>query len=221
METQAKILIMVLINLTMGQAMEDLDIMKEMMAEMNERLAKTEAELVLTKDELAATKGELEVTKHDLAVTKVTLANAVIDLTEAHSITKDDLAITKEALMSKTDELERDVAILKAPPYIHACGSHYYELSASSGTIPYTSLLYSSTNTEGGGLDITTGVFTAPWGGSYTVSWDTRAYLQHGEWVNIYLQKNMVSIEDSRHISRYNGDGLVGEQGKLLPILLT
>ena len=117
MEIQRKIAIMVLINLTMGQAMEDLDIMKEMMAEMNERLAKTEAELVLTKDELTAAKDELDVTKDDLAVTKVTLANAVIDLTEAHSI-------TKEALMSKTDDLDREVGILKKPPYIHACGSH-------------------------------------------------------------------------------------------------
>ena len=67
-----------------------------------------------------------------------------MDQTEAH-------AITKEALMFKTDELEREVAILKAPPYIHACGSHYEGLSAIDVTIPYTSLLYSSINTEGGG----------------------------------------------------------------------
>ena len=46
MEIQRKILIMVIINLTMGQATEDLDIMKEMMAEMkiemNERLSLAE-----------------------------------------------------------------------------------------------------------------------------------------------------------------------------------
>ena len=28
--------------------------------------------------------------------------------------------------------LEREVAILKAPPYIHTCGSHYGGLSASN-----------------------------------------------------------------------------------------
>merc|ERR1712055_306986 len=173
--------------------------MKEMMPEMNERLAKTEAELTLTKDELAATKDEL-------AVTKDALAKAVIDQTEFYAITK-DLAITKDALMSKTDDLEREVAILKAPPYSHACGSHYNGLSASSGTIPYTSLLYSSTNTEGGGLDITTGVFTAPWGGSYTVSWDTTAALDKGGNVYIYLQKNGVTMEESLHNSYY-GDNI-------------
>merc|ERR1711997_580329 len=208
-----------------------------MMAEMNERLslaewklAKTEAELAankhdlaatkdnqdVTKDELAATKDDLEATKNvlaatkdELAVTKDVLAKAVI----GHAITKDDLVITKEALMSKTDELEREVAILKDPPYIHACGSNA-GLSASYGTIPYTSLLYSSTNQEDGGLDISTRVFTAPWGGSYTVSWDTSAELDQFEAVEIYLQKNGESIEGSRHMSYYSGDtGRVKEQG--------
>merc|ERR1712083_748764 len=86
-------------------------------------------------------------------------------------------------------------------------------LSDSSGTIPYTSLLYSSTNTEGGGLDIITGVFTAPSGGSYTVSWDTTAVLDNGEIVLIYLQKNGEEIEESRHNSYYTGSNRVVEQG--------
>ena len=122
---------MVLITLTMGQAKEDLDIMKEMMAEMNERLSLAEGKLAKTEAELAAT-------KDDLAVTKEALANSIIDQAEALTClaTKEDLAITKDNLMSKTDELEREVAILKAPPYIHACGAHYVGLSGSSGTIP-------------------------------------------------------------------------------------
>merc|ERR1711887_394195 len=193
--------------------------MKEMMAEMkmeleiemNERLSlaegKTKAELAATKDELAATKDELAVAKDELAATK-----AVLDQTEAYVITKDDLAITKEALMSKTDELEREVAILKAPPYIHACGSNFNYLSGSSGTIPYTTLLYSSTNTEGGGLDITTGVFTAPTGGSYTVYWDTLANLYQRGMVHIYLQKNGENIQESVNYSYYSGnDYYVGD----------
>merc|ERR1711942_547031 len=81
-------------------------------------------------------------------------------------------------------------------------------------TIPYTFLLYSSTNTEGGGLDISTGVFTAPHGGSYTVYWDTSAGLDHGEDVRIYLQKNGENIKESKHLSYYSGpSGRVGDQG--------
>merc|ERR1719206_1594492 len=130
-----KIVIMVLITLTMGQAKQGLDTMKEMMAEMKKEMM---AELASTKDDLAITKDELAATKDELAITKA------------------DNAITK----ARTDALEREVAILKAPPYIHSCGSHSGRLSGSSGTIPYTSLLYSSTNTEVGGLDISTGVFS-------------------------------------------------------------
>merc|ERR1719489_99026 len=144
------ILIMVLITLTMGQAKEDLDIMKEMMAEMkmemNERLSLSEGKLAKVESELS---------------------------------------ITNEALMSRTDELEREVAILRALPFLHVCGTNGAYLYGNSGTVQYSSLLYSSTNTEGGGLDIITGVFTAPTGGSYTVSWDTQADLGHVENVRI------------------------------------
>ena len=191
-----KIVIMVLITLTMGQAKDDLEIMKEMMAEMkmemNERLSLAEGKLAKTEDELAITKDEL-------------------------AITKDDHAITK----ARTDELEREVAILRSPPYIHSCGSNSGLVSGSSGTIPYTSLLYSSTNTEGGGLDISTGVFTAPHGGSYTVYWDTSAYLVHGCSVYIHLQKNGETIQESQHTSVYYGPSeYVYDQGKFLSIYI-
>merc|ERR1719317_594947 len=156
-----------------------------MKMEMNERLSLAEGKLAKTEAELAATKDEL-------------------------AATRDEFAVTKDALMSKTDELERKIAILRAPPFIHACGSHNELLGASSGTIPYTSLLYSSTNTEEGGLDIRTGVFTAPCGGSYTVSWATSAKMYHGQ---IFLQKNGENINQSLHYSDYGGNSVVAEQG--------
>merc|ERR1719347_2499504 len=135
-----------------------------------------------------------------LSMTHGKLAETEVEL----AATKDDLAITK----AKTDDLEREVSILRAPPFIHACGSNTNLLSFQGQIIPYTSLLYSSTNTEGGGLDITTGVFTAPWGGSYTVYWDTSASLKYqdsGVYVDIYVQKNGVNIEESYNLSYYTG----------------
>ena len=132
--------------------------------------------------------------------TKAALNKAIICQIEDHALTK-----------SKTVELERKVAILRAPPFIHACGSHSDYLPGSYMTIPYTSLLYSSTNTEGGGLDISTGVFTAPCAGSYTVSWATSAKMYHGQ---IFLQKNGENINQSLHYSDYGGNSVVAEQGK-------
>merc|ERR1719320_1101999 len=162
------------------------------MAQMNERLSLAEGKLAKTEDELTAAKDDLAKTEDELAISKA------------------DNAITK----AKTDELEREVAILRYPPYINSCGSHYGVLSGSSGTIPYTSLLYSSTNTEGGGLDISTGIFTAPHGGSYTVYWDATAGLDSGKYVRIILQKNGESIQESEHYSEYGGpSGGVYEQG--------
>ena len=103
---------------------------------------------------------------------------------------------------------------MRAPPYIHACGSYFEGLSGSYQTIPYTSLLYSSTNTERGGLDIDTGVFTAPTGGSYTVTWTTVSGFDHGQYVYMYLQKNGENIQESASYSDYGGpSGYMAEQG--------
>merc|ERR1711874_937625 len=131
----------------------------EMRLEMNEKLARTEEDLALALTDLATTKDDL-------------------------ATTKDDLATTKTALM----ELELEVTRVKEPPYIHACGSHYNGLHIVSSTIPYSSLLYSSTNQETGGLDTETGVFTAPHPGSYTTTWSTQASDTAGDsYVRIYL----------------------------------
>merc|ERR1719317_1703631 len=215
-----EIAIMVIITITVGQAKEDLEIMNDMMSEMNERLVRTEAELIVTKDALMSSIDELDTMKETKMEMneRLSLAEKKLAKTESElAATKDDLAIAKAdhaITKEKTDELVREVTNFRAPPYIHACGSNTNFLSFQSHTIPYTSLLYSSTNTEGGGLDIITGVFTAPWGGSYTVYWDTTAYLLSGEYVYIYLQKNGGSIKESVHFSAYYGpSGFVYEQG--------
>ena len=83
-------------------------------------------------------------------------------------------------------------------------------------TISYSSLLYSSTNTEGGYLDVATGVFSSPYPGSYTVTWSLLAKDGVGESiVEIYLRKNGQKIDETHHWSQYTGsNGHVWEQGK-------
>merc|ERR1712037_714424 len=140
-------------------------------------------------------------TEEDLAFTKKQLAVAL-----------DDLATTKTALM----ELELEVTRVKEDPFIHACGSHYSPLYTMSGTISYSSLLYSSTNMPGvGGLDTETGVFTAPHPGSYTVTWSTFASDDFGDhYVALYLYKNGERIDESHHQSYNSGpSGFVYDQG--------
>merc|ERR1719317_1718911 len=185
METHGMLFLTIFISLTMGQTKEDFQIMKEMMVDMNGRLSVSEEKLAKTEAELAATKNYLS----------------------------EALAMTKLDLVSEADELKREVAILKAPPFLHICG--YNEiLSISNQTITYGFLVYSSMNTEGGGLDITTGVFTAPLGGSYTVYWNLVAQVHSETYSEIFLQKNYENIWVSRTFSKFTGpSGLLLDQG--------
>merc|ERR1719422_1165179 len=164
MESQGKIVIMVLITITMGQAKEDLDIMKEMMVEMKKEM----------EERLSVAEG-------------------------------------------KVAELESEVAILRDTPFLHACGANDDVLNLPvDKIITYNTLLYSATNTEGGGLDISTGVFTAPHGGSYTVYWDTSAWLNDDHTVNvieIILQKNEEAIMETAHHCSNGGNDRVSDQG--------
>ena len=131
------------------------------------------------------------------------LAGALIELSE-----------TKTELI----EAKSEIKIMRNTPYMHACGAHIDKLNMRSSTIPYSTLLYSDTNTEGGGLDIASGVFTSSWPGSYTVSLSLISQDDAGEHtVDIYLQHNGENIEESRHYSYYNevSSGRVGDVGIL------
>ena len=167
--------------------------------------------LAITKDNLDATQAELGEMKAKNMELKERLDIAEDGLTA----TKVKLTSSVDDLISKDHELERDVSIIRNPPFIHTCGSHA-GLSITSETIPYSKLLYSSTNTEGGGLDIATGVFTSPWPGSYTVTWSLYAGDDAGDSpVLIYLRKNGQDITESEHYSHYGGpSGQVSDQGK-------
>ena len=121
-----------------------------------------------------------------------------------------------EAANIKQQELEREVSALSNLPFLHVCGSSSTWLTISSQTISYRMILYSSTNTEGGGLDLISGIFTSPHPGSYTVTWSLHADAGAGDpWVEIYLRKNSQIIGESLHRSRYTGtSGFVRDQGR-------
>ena len=131
------------------------------------------------------------------------------NLKTQYSLMEETLKETQENLTKAQTAL----SFLKEPPYSHACGGYNDRLQLTSNTISYKTLLYSSTNVKEGGLDIETGVFTAGWPGSYTITWSLRAANDAGEEVvNIHLRKNGQTIPDSWH-SSYCGSKNVGDQG--------
>ena len=142
------------------------------------------------------TKNELDLTKLDLASTKLDLKKAMHDLE------------------AKEEEWKKEITVLRNPPFIHCCG-YQRSTSITVQTITYSTLLYSSTNTEGGGLDIETGIFTSPHPGSYTVTWALFSNSGHGDHdMYVYLYKNGKWIQESQHRSYYTGQsGYVDDQG--------
>ena len=132
---------------------------------------------------------------------------------------KDEIAMVKKESMLALQRLKDE---LKDPPYTFACGSYFDDgLYVSSQVIPYTKLFYSSTNVEGAGLEIETGVFTAGHPGSYMVSWSTVFSDDYDEPnVDIYLRKNSQLIVESKTESYLIGaSGRVGDSGSKTLIL--
>merc|ERR1712242_180293 len=114
-------------------------------------------------------------------------------------------------------DLRGNLTTIQNLPYINVCG-YQRETDITSWNIIYDKLLLSSTNTVGGGLDISTGIFTAPTPGDYHVSWDLRSSNSNGdEWVEIYLHHNKQRISESKHNSNYwiykEARGYVDDQG--------
>ena len=108
-------------------------------------------------------------------------------------------------VLAENDNLKREISTLRNPPHLHVCGgSKSNWIHNDSRIIDNTTLLYSSTNTEGGGLDIATGVFTSPWPGSYTVTWSliTRNYQGESEF-DINLRKNSQIVGESLYASQF------------------
>jgi len=119
---------------------------------------------------------------------------------------QEELIRINAANEAKIKNLERRVSYLQNPPKTFECG--YTSLAKTkSEVISYTKLLYSSTNIEGAGLDVSTGVFTSGHPGTYTATWSLSAWNDAGDArVFVYLRKNGNIIEESQHYTHYTGD---------------
>merc|ERR1712025_700006 len=129
----------------------------------------------------------------------------------------ENIAKVMESLQTKTlaqDEVIESLS--RDPPESFYCGFevHFYHDSVPA-TIPYGSLVYERSNQPTGGLDISTGVFSSPYPGTYLVTWSLHAFNSHGESVSVYLRKNGAQINESVHISSFELSevGHVKDQG--------
>ena len=121
MKTAIEIFIVGIFMMTPGETKDDLEnIVKEMRMEVNEIkscLEATQAELVELKTKNMELKERLETAEDDLKLT------ATKDDLTTTNVQLDDLTSFMDDLISKDHELERDVSIIRNPPFIHSCGS--------------------------------------------------------------------------------------------------
>ena len=104
------------------------------------------------------------------------------------------------------------------------CGFQTQVQQTETQTIKYNQLFYSSTNTEDGGLDIATGVFTAPTSGTYTVTWSLTANAYQGfPWIDVFLLHNGEKIVHHYH-TEFGADDLgmiFRQKGTYLELIFT
>ena len=135
-----KIVLVVLIMMNVGEAKDDLE---NIVMELNRRIALMEAKQMKTQEELKKTQPELHALKNkDIQLEeRIRINEDDISATKDDlGATKDGLACTKEGLKMNDHALERDISLLKNPPFFHACGYQYYT-TITGQTISYLSYL--------------------------------------------------------------------------------
>ena len=106
---------------------------------------------------------------------------------------------------------------MKNPPYYHICVYQNVATVVDKNVYFDSELYFDCNNCDDANFNLTSGVYTNGWPGTYTVTWDLTAQDSYGDrFKSIYLKKNGVKIEESRHYSQYSAyTGFVEEQGKL------
>merc|ERR1719378_1360163 len=167
---------------------------------------------------------ELQSKVQDLSEENTELKSTVIDLKVENSELKNDiqkLKVKNEELECQATELVKEVSFLKSPPVYHIC-VYQIETHATSSNVTFYKTLYSQCNNcQNANFNLTSGVYTNGWPGTYTVTWDLTAQDSYGDrFKSIYLKKNGVKIEESRHYSQYSAyTGFVEDQGGRTMIL--
>merc|ERR1719481_1538235 len=100
--------------------------------------------------------------------TKKLAEKQVEDITTIHEI----IARMNSSIVDHSKYLQ----FLRDQPEIYYCAYQHFVYSKTS-VITYDSIFYSRSNQDVGGLDISSGLFTAGYPGTYTVTWSLTTQL--------------------------------------------
>merc|ERR1711915_1023852 len=176
--------------------------------------------------------GEIKVlAQEDLINTlqeKVGILEGKIETKEAEATLNTEVSVERtfvESLSSKVEEHEKKIRELSReliPPVAYIC-AYKGSTTVQSSYIAYDSIFYSRTNemTQEGGLNLVTGEYTAPWPGTYIITYSLYSRKDAGDpWVEIYLHKNGGRLTETVHFSSFIGtSGGAYDQGGRTAIL--
>lgn len=138
-------------------------------------------------------------------------------LREETKVLGNEISMLKSTARGQEQEIRR----MRDPPIVYYCGFNTV-YDSNSHVVPYSSpIFYSYSNQETGGLEPSTGIFTAPVSGTFRVTYSNVAQTDPGKHdVEIYIQKNGASIPESYQYSRYTGPSGGVRSGGGLSMLL-
>lgn len=158
--------------------------------------------------------------------TQETMMNNIIDRMaklEAELETRDErISLLEEALGAKEvqkSELKAEMMVLREivdevrnPPFAFQCASHYADWYTSNAIITYDKLLYSSMFNVDGGFDITTGIFTAGYPGTWRITASMKSALHSDQTNYVFIYHNDQMIEDSKFLTYVLGSSSINVQ---------
>ena len=146
----------------------------------------------------------------------VELEHKIVKLEKENMVQKAKLEkIEKEELNHEIVELKLKLENLENPPSYHMCAYQWKVYKNSSvSVITYDKILYlSSHRCDEADVNLGTGVFTAGFPGTYTVTW--ALYASTNPLSRFYLRKNGARIDESEHCSSSTNGIWTYDQGKV------
>merc|ERR1711915_603227 len=170
--------------------------------------------------EYAQLKEDLEILKREKEDSYLEkLEMKINELESANMKREHEYAKLKEENQHYLEILEREVEentrLVRNPPVLFQC-AYTTKFSMDNAPVTYQQLFYSKIEsiTEEGGFELVTGLFTSPFPGTYTITYNLEASVDEGTDILLHTRKNGEEIPESRHYSYYGGQsGQINDQG--------
>ena len=128
-----------------------------------------------------------------------------------------ETSISTSVSLSSLEEEVRGVRSRHSEsPYSYTCGwrEEWTNVALDNTNITYERLLYSSTSGMDGGLDITTGVYTAWISGTWSITYSSTSVQYSGDIIQAFLFVNGQMLVESQYWASYfESDGRVSSLG--------